>query len=126
MRTTSNTHGAQGTQRLATGSLRLANNYAFNPEVSRFPTGDFSVELWARTPAHSDAGASEANAFMTLLSYATHTQQGSSCARCATPFLAPAGTCAAFLALCLTRPALRGLLQQCVCPVLGAIMDCML
>ena len=69
----------QGSQTLTTGALALANSYAFNPAVTGFPTGDFSVEMWARTPAHGVQGG--ANAFMSLLSYATHTQQGAACAR---------------------------------------------
>lgn len=68
----------QGSQTLSTGALAFANSYAFNPEVTGFPTGDFSVELWARTPAHDDS-KSETNAFMSVLSYATHTQQGATC-----------------------------------------------
>ena len=46
------------------GRRGFANNYAFNPQVRGLPTGDFSVELWARTPAHSKNG-SVSNAFMT-------------------------------------------------------------
>ena len=74
---------AQGSSSLATGAVAFANNYAFNPEVRGMPTGDISVELWARMPAHAEGAAS--NAFQTLLSYATHTQRASPGSPCARP-----------------------------------------
>ena len=74
---------AQGSSSLSTGAVALANNYAFNPEVRGMPAGDFSVELWARTPAHPEGVAS--NAFQTLLSYATHTKPASSGGACEPP-----------------------------------------
>ena len=49
------------------------------------PTGDFSVELWARTPAHPEGAVS--NAFQTLVSYATHTEPASAGGACESPTL---------------------------------------
>ena len=75
----------QGSSSLGTGAAAFANNYAFNPEVRGMPTGDFSVELWARTPAHPEGTVS--NAFQTLVSYATHTEPASAGGACESPTL---------------------------------------
>ena len=57
-------------------AMRFVNSYALGEASRAVPDQDFTISFWARTQAWEAGNSSEGPVLMTLLSYATHADEG--------------------------------------------------